>query len=163
MGENLLYKILSDELPSSEIINSSNFSGKGDFIIKRKDKYDILIETKDYTTNVKKDEVDKFIRDVNNNDCHGVFISQNSGIVNKENFQFEINNNKILIYIHKMNYEPYKIGLAIKLIDLLKDKLITELKDYTKKTLERYDLINVSSLEKFLSKYYANIKKNIYI
>ena len=173
MGENLLYKILSDELPTAEILNTSNYTGKGDFIIKRKDKEDILIETKDYNTNVKKEEVDKFIRDVNNNESHGIFISQNSGIVNRENFQFEINNNKILIYIHKMNYEPYKIGLSIKLIDLLsekftktnydniiipvqtlkeinndyqslyllKDKLIMDLKDYTKKTLERYETI----------------------
>ena len=195
MGENLLYKILSDELPTGDIVNTSNYTGRGDFIIKRKDKEDILIETKDYTSNVKKEEVDKFIRDVNNNECHGIFLSQNSGIVNRENYQIEINNNKILIYIHKMNYEPYKIGLAIKLIDLLsekltrtnndniiiptytlkeinndyqslyllKDKLIMDLKDYTKKTLERYESINICSLEKFLSNYYANIKKNTYL
>jgi hypothetical protein len=170
MGENILYKILSDELPTAEIKNTCNLSGCGDFIISRKDKIDILIETKAYTNNVKRDEVDKFLRDVSNNDCHGIFISQNSGIVNKDNFQIDIHNNKILIYIHKMNYEQYKLGLSIKIIDLLADKITkshndnivipneilkeinneyknmsllkeslkTELKEYTKKTLDKY-------------------------
>jgi hypothetical protein len=195
MGENLLYTILSDELPTAEIINTSNLTGRGDFVISRKDKCDILIETKEYSSNVKREEVDKFIRDISSNDCHGIFISQNSGIVNKENYQIDIHNNKILIYVHKMQYEQFKIGLAIKLIDLisekitknidekivipndilkeinseyqnmylLKDKLISDLKEYTKKTLEKYELLNLSTLEKFLSKYYANTKKNTYI
>ena len=83
-------------------------------------------------------------------------MSHKSGIVNNKN---------ILIYIHFTNYEPYKISLAVKIIDILsekiatnnntdiilpkdtlkdikdeyenfsiiKNKLITELKDYTKK------------------------------
>jgi len=185
-----LYNFLSDELPTADIINTN----KSDLIIKRKNKQDILIETKNYSYNVKNDDVEQFIINVNNHDGHGIFISQNSGIVNKDNFQFEINNNKIFIYIHKMK-EPYTICLAIKLIDLLsekytnigndnivipkdilkeinneyqnlyllKDKLITDLKDYTKKTLERYETISVPSLDNFLSLYYANIKKTIYI
>jgi hypothetical protein len=189
-SDNKLFTILSDDLPTAEIITE-----KEDFIIKRQNKQDILIETKNYSSNVKKEVVDNFIINVNNNNCHGIFISQNSGIINRENFQFEINNNKILIYIHKLNYEPYKIGLAIKLIDLLsdkfsnisndniiiptdilkeinneyqnlyllKDKLINDLKDYTKKTLERYESINIPSLDTFLAKHYTNIKKKIYI
>ena len=195
LGENLLYNILIEELPVADIINTSNQTGKGDFIIKRKDKIDVLIETKEYTSNVKREEVEKFIRDVNKNDCHGVFISQKSGIVNKENYQIEVNDNKILVYIHKMNYEGYKIGLGLRLIDMLseklkdtgsenivipvdilkeineeyinlsntKSKLIMELKEYSKKTLERYESINLNTLEKYLSKHYANIKKNLYI
>jgi len=35
-----------------------------------------------------------------------------------------------------------------------------ELKEYSKKTLES---ININTLEKYLSKHYANIKKNLYI
>ena len=196
LGENLLYNILINEFPSADIQNTSNFTSKGDFILSRKSKTNILIETKDYSTPVKKEEVDKFLKDVNNNDCHGIFMSHKSGIVNKENYQIDINNKNILIYIHFTNYEPYKINLAVKIIDILseklitnnnnndiilskdtlkdikdeyenmsiiKNKLITDLKDYSKKTLELYDNLNLSNLEKYLSKYYAVMKKNLYL
>ena len=46
---------------------------------------------------------------------------------------------------------------------LLKEKLITDLKEYTKKTLDKYELLNLSTLEKYLANYYANTKKNINI
>ena len=71
-----------------------------------------------------KEEIDKFIRDVTNNDCSGVFLSQNTGIVGKENFQMDIHNKNILIYIHCVNYDITKINLAINTIDVLYDKII---------------------------------------
>ena len=48
-------------------------------------------------------------------------------------------------------------------MSLLKEKLITDLKEYTKKTLDKYELLNLSTLEKYLANYYANTKKNINI
>ena len=48
-------------------------------------------------SNVKKDEVDKFLRDVTNKDCHGIFLSQTSGVVGKDNYQIDIHNKNILI------------------------------------------------------------------
>ena len=65
-GENKLYKIINDEYSNSELTNTSGLGGMGDMILKRVNKIPILIETKEYTTNVKKDEVDKFLKDVNN-------------------------------------------------------------------------------------------------
>ena len=123
LGENLLYNVLINEFPSADIQNTSNFTSRGDFILCRKSKNNILIETKDYSTPVKKDEVEKFLKDININDCHGIFMSHKSGIVNKENFQIDINNKNILIYIHFTNYEPYKISLAVKIIDILFEKI----------------------------------------
>lgn len=123
-SENILFNLLNKEYSSAEIINTSGQTGQGDMIIKRKDKTPILIETKNYSTNVKKEEVDKFLRDVSNKDCHGIFLSQTSGIVGKENFQIDIHNKNILIYIHNVDYDIVKINLAINTIDLLFDKLI---------------------------------------
>lgn len=192
-SENILLNILNDEYTSAEIINTSNEKGKGDVVIKRKDKMPILIETKNYSTNVKKDEVDKFIRDVTNCDYNGIFLSQNSGVVGKDNYQIDIHNKNILIYIHNVKYDISKINLAINTIDLLyeklfstndknasipmdvlrdinteyqtfihqKDKLVSSLKDYYKKTLDQYSDLSLPSLEKFISGYYANTKKNL--
>lgn len=192
-SENILFNLLTKEYTSAEVIDTSGSVSKGDAIIKRKDKIPILIETKNYTSNVKKEEIDKFIRDVTNNDCSGVFLSQNSGIVGKDNFQIDIHNKNILIFIHCVNYDITKINLAINTIDVLYDKLIkinekninmptdtlkeinTEyqtfiyqkekmvngLKEYYKKTFDQYCDLTLPSLEKFISGYYANVKKNL--
>jgi hypothetical protein len=194
-SENILFNILNKEYPAADIVNTSGQTGQGDMIIKRKDKTPILIETKNYSVNVKKDEVDKFLRDVTNKDCHGIFLSQTSGVVGKDNYQIDIHNKNILIYIHNVNYDITKINLAINTIDVLFDKLINindknasipndtlksinyeyqnfvlqrekllnGLKEYYKKTLDQYSELTLPSLEKFISTYYANIKKNILI
>lgn len=123
-GENRLLNILNNEYLTSEIINTSCQTGQGDIILKRPDKLPILIETKNYSINVKKDETEKFIRDIDNTKYHGLMLSQCSGIVGKNDFQIDIHNNNILIYIHNANYDISKIRLAVNTIDMLSDKII---------------------------------------
>jgi hypothetical protein len=125
LGENRLHNIINDEYLSSEIINTSNSTGQGDLILKRPNKVPILFETKNYNTNVKKDEVDKFIRDIDNTKYNGIMLSQTSGIIGKDNFQIDIHNNNILVYIHKADYDISKIKLAVNTIDFLSDKILT--------------------------------------
>ena len=125
LSENRLYNIINDEYLSSEIINTSNNTGQGDLILKRLNRVPILFETKNYANNVKKEEVDKFIRDIENTQYNGIMISQTSGIIGKENFQIDIHNNNILIYIHKGDYDIAKIKLAVNTIDFLSDKILT--------------------------------------
>lgn len=123
-GENKLFQILNDGFPSAEVVNNSGVGGMGDFMLKRTNKPPILLETKDYSIPVKREEVDKFIRDITNNQCDGIFMSQNSGIVNKEPFQIDIHDNHILIYIHNVDYDISKINLAINTIDTLSNKIV---------------------------------------
>ena len=195
MGEGILYNILCDNYPSAEIVNTTGKKGMGDILLKRKDKNVILLENKNYNTNVNKDEVDKFLRDVSINKSNGIMLSQQSGIVGKDNFQIDIHDNNILVYVHNVDNEFYKINLAVNIIDILsnkinnisdkqttiskellydinnefqsfiiqKDKLITSLKEYYKKSLEQLTEINLPNLELFLSNYYANNKKNLLI
>ena len=195
LGENRLHNIINDEYLSSEIINTSNNTGQGDLILKRPNKVPILFETKNYAINVKKDEVDKFIRDIDNTNYNGIMLSQTSGIIGKDNFQIDIHNNNILIYIHKADYDISKIKLAVNTIDFLSDKILTmkdnkinidaellkdinneyqqlivmkenlnnNLKEYYKKTLDIYSNIDLPTLNKFLSNFYANNNKNIKI
>ena len=67
----------------------------------------------------------------------GILISLNSGIANKEDFRFEVNNGKFLFFLH--NVSKYKrwnnISLAIKFF-----KLIIEQQDYIDFTNQ--DVIN---------------------
>jgi hypothetical protein len=194
-SETALLNILTKEFTTAEISRTSNLSNQGDFIMKKKDKVPILFENKDYTYNVNKDEVDKFIRDIEKTEYHGIFISQHSGIVGKENYQLDIHNKNILIYIHNCDYDITKINLAVNVIELLndkiqdinineisisndllkdinnellqlintRDKILTNLKDYYKRTLELCNEISLPNLENYISTYFATLKKNIII
>lgn len=123
-GENLLESILTSIFPSAEIINTTGDIGSGDFILHRKDKVKILLENKNYdSTNVSKKEVEKFINDVENQKCSGIMMSQRTGISSKQNFEIDINNGNVLIYIHNMNYDSDKILLACDIIDNLTEKI----------------------------------------
>lgn len=124
LGEKQLFDVINDAYPSGELINSSSENKAGDMILKRTNKPDILIETKAYTTPVKKEEVEKFLRDIVNVKHSGIFISQHSGVVGKNDMQVDIHNKHILIYIHSCEYDPYKIKCAINMIDVLYEKLI---------------------------------------
>ena len=95
----------------------------GDFIMRRKDKPTILFENKEYATNIPNEEIKKFIRDVEHNNCHGIFLSQSSGITNKNHFEIETHHNNILIYVHYVKYEPETILLAVNVLDHLNHKL----------------------------------------
>ena len=124
ISETILFNLIEKEYTSGELVNTSSFSGMGDMILKRTDMVPILIENKDYTSNVRREEIEKFIRDIDNTKHHGIFISQHSGVVGKNNFQIDIHNKNILIYIHNCDYDIDKIKLAITTIDTLSDKLI---------------------------------------
>jgi DNA-directed RNA polymerase subunit RPC12/RpoP len=60
---------------------------------------------------------------MNNNNLCGIMISQNSKIVHKNNFQIEIHNGNVAVYIHECNYDPNKIKIAVHIIDTFKNKI----------------------------------------
>lgn len=122
-SENMLETILNGMYPTASIINTTSLKASGDFIIKREGKNDILIENKNYEANVNLDETKKFIRDINEQKTHGIMMSQYSGISSKPNGFIEINDSKVLIYLHTVEYSKERIKMAIDIIDNLSDKL----------------------------------------
>ena len=123
-SENHLNKILVHMFPTSEIIDTSKIPHSCDIIIKRENKDDILIENKDYADNVSTDEINKFINDCEKQQKHGIILSQNTGITSKKNYHIDIiKNNKILVYVHMVDYSHHKIQTAIDIVDTLANKL----------------------------------------
>lgn len=122
-SENMLEGILNNMFPSSEIINMTSTKASGDFMLKRLNYYPILFENKNYDANVNSEEVKKFIRDIKEQSCHGIFMSQNSGIVNKTNYSIEIHEGFIGVFLHNVDYNIDKIKTAIDIIDNLAIKL----------------------------------------
>ena len=144
MSENIIVNILHSLYPSGQIDHVGQTKETGDIILSRKDKPKILIENKDWGKNVVQEEVKKFIHDIETQNCSGVFLSQNYGIANKENFEINIHDGNVLIYVHEANNNPEKIKLAIDIIDHFKArindfKLDKNIESIPKDTL---DLIN---------------------
>jgi hypothetical protein len=122
-GEQNLYSILNTLYQSAEIKDTTGTKASGDFIMKRIDKPTILFENKDYKSNIDKEEVAKFIRDIDTQNMSGIFISQYSGISFKQNYQIDIHKGNVLVYIQNCEYSPEKIRIAVDIIDNLYYKL----------------------------------------
>ena len=134
ISENIVLNILRGLFPSAEVEYVGSQKESGDIMIHRKDKEKILVENKCYESRqVTSDQVKKFIHDVDTQNCSGLFLSQEGGIVNKENFEINIHNRNVLLYIHNVNYDPEIIKIAIDIIDSFKSKLdeITLTEDYS--------------------------------
>jgi len=127
VSEAELYFMLQSVMPSDEIVKVGTDTATCDFKVNRidKNKPTILFENKDYGRSVTTEEVKKFERDLQLQKNHGIFVSQKSPITFKQNFQIDVINELIHIYIPNAEYDTNKIKVAIDIIDNLSSKLQT--------------------------------------
>ena len=135
VSENILNNVLQTLYPIAEINYVGTTKESGDILLNRKNKSCILFENKNYDYNVGKSEIEKFIRDVEIQNCNGILLSQKSAIVNRDNYEIEIHNNKVLIFLHNVEYNSDKIKVAVEIIDYLEESLnrINEMSDDNEK------------------------------
>ena len=153
VSENMLFHILQTMYPSAELDFVGTSKETGDFILERTDKPKLLIENKNWEKNVSKDEVEKFMRDTSIQNCCGLFLSQHTGISHKENFEINVQNGNVLMYVHHVNNDFEKIKIAIDIIDHFKEQL-----DSLDKDVE-VDTIPKDILKKINDEYNAFISK----
>ncbi|NDA64734.1 MAG: hypothetical protein EBX50_22305, partial [Chitinophagia bacterium] len=101
ISETELYQILQKIFPDDEIIDNTNSPQSCDFVVNRLDetKPSILFENKNYEKKVNTEEVQKFERDVLKCKKHGIMISQNSLITFKKQYQIDVCDGLIMVYI----------------------------------------------------------------
>ena len=118
-----LYYILQHIIGSDELISISNDVA----IINRMDstKPSILFVNKDSAQVATTEEVRNFERDAQRQKKHGIFISQKTWITFKTDFQIDIINGFIHLYISEANYDTTKLRTAIDIVDSLSSKLET--------------------------------------
>ena len=119
-GEDFTLQKLNLLFPSSEIEDCHNESGRGDFILHKGD-FHMMIETKNYTKNVLKNEVTKFYRDVDTNEdiqC-AILVSLKSGICAKPDFHFEVRNKKPVLFLHNITDNVDNIKIAVQFFQLI--------------------------------------------
>jgi hypothetical protein len=123
IGESLVLHILQNLYPSADLTFVGNTKETGDFMLERRGKNKILIENKNWDTNVPRDEVEKFMRDTATQNCCGLFLSQHTGIANKENFEINIHEGNVLLYVHHVNNDADTIKVSIDILDHFKEQL----------------------------------------
>jgi hypothetical protein len=160
ISENIMEFNLQDIYPTAEIKNVSNTPHAGDLWIIRKDKPSILVENKNHDFKVYTEDVQKFIDDINTHDMCGIMISQKTKIVHRENYEIEIHNGNVAVYIHECNYDPYKIKIAVQIIDAFKEKIEKQ----KSKNGENSFSIEIETLQKINKEFQLfNNKKNQHI
>jgi len=116
--------ILTKMYNSAEVNNPSrSLQNNGLILLKRQRKSNVLINNKDLEENIGSEEVQQFLGSIDEQNCNGVFISQRSGISGKKNYQIEIHNNNIIVFVHNGDYNPSKIETAIDIIDQLASRM----------------------------------------
>ena len=120
ISENITYNLLRTMYAESQIVYSGNVKESGDIFIIRNEQPKILIENKDYKAKVDQLEVDKFIKDLKTQNCSGIFLSQRSGIANKNQYEINFYGNNIGIYISNVEYDTDRIQIGINMIDDIK-------------------------------------------
>ena len=123
MSENLVLNTLKDMYPTAEINLVAQTKETCDIMLIRNNKEKILIENKDWKRPVIQEEVKKFLRDIDAQKCCGVFLSQNTTITTKDNFEINVHDGNVLVYVHCANNDPEKIKIAIDIIDAFHNTL----------------------------------------
>lgn len=148
-SEEEVFTMLNRLFPTAVIEDTHCIPGRGDFIL-RFDDMTMMVETKNYTRNVQKSEVDKFYRDMENpanNDIQcGVLMSMNCGISAHDDFTLEVRSGKPLLFLHNVRDNFTHIRLAAQMFRLI----------IGQKTLD----LSSTELRGRLTQYAKNIKSN---
>lgn len=75
------------------------------------------------TRNLTVDETRKFADKTSQQNINGILISQWTSINGKSDFQIEIVNSRVLVYIHKMENSEDKMKMAVEIIDGIQSKI----------------------------------------
>lgn len=94
--------------------------------IKKDLKPTILIDSKQYhSSNIPKVDVDNFYNNCKTNDCCGILCNAVGGIANRSNFEIDIQDGRILVFLCSHNFDYTHFQLAVRIIyniyDIIKE------------------------------------------
>ena len=123
ISENIMEHVLHNLYPTAQVDLVGTTKETGDIMLYRDSKPTILFENKNYDKNVVQEEVKKFLRDIEMQNCCGIMCAQHYGIANKENFHIDVHNGNVLLYLHAVEYNPEKLKTAVEIIDHFKSTM----------------------------------------
>jgi len=157
-GENLLSELLSNYFPDNILTNMASTPHSGDFHLFDPDiNKTILIESKFYTNTIDQKEINKLYYDMDHTGInYSIFISLSSSISNKKNdIEWEINNDKIMIFLSNVldNNKYIIVGMMLlkTLISFNENKNNINIQNFSdnsyKKILEKVSSMNCLKLQ----------------
>lgn len=150
LGESLAMNSLIKKYPDWIIEDTTGISHEADIYAYSSKYGKILYEIKTYSTNVNNKEIQKFKNDIiTTNSNYGIFVSQTSGIVGKKLMDYEIYNDKIIIYVSCAGLNGHGIEFGTEFLLCLIDMGYTNKKCIieNKKVNDILDIINDNMLE----------------
>ena len=157
LSEEICIQLLNKKYPKWSFINISQESYEGDCRAIETEVGQILYEFKCYDTNINRDQIHKFYRDLEFTGLkYGIFVSNTSGIVGKKNIDWEIHNDKLIIYVSNMGMNGYGCIIATELLLAL---LSVNIFDKEKNWLYSQN-IDLNTIQGNLIGYLDNFKNN---
>lgn len=120
--------VLSKIFTNADIMNKENNDNYHFIYMKRLKKPKVVIKNMEMESNLSDEDVYTFTSLIDQENCCGILISQNSGISNKNHFQIDIHNNNIIVFLHNVKYSQSVIISAIDIID----NLFTKMQEFSK-------------------------------
>jgi hypothetical protein len=117
LSEDLCRSLLNKQYPQWSFMDVSQEGYNADCRAYETPVGQILYEFKSYDYNVNRDQITKFIRDLEHTNIkYGIFVSNTSGIVGKKNIEWEIINDKLVVFISNMGLSGYGCILGTELL-----------------------------------------------
>ena len=143
LSEDICRSLLTKHYPSWSFIDVSNEGYCADCRAFDTPVGQILYEFKSYDHNINRGEITKFIRDLDHTNMkYGIFVSNTSGIVGKKNIEWEIIDNKLIVFVSNMGLNGYGCILGTELLVSLIEINILE-KDNNWLLYQNYELEEV--------------------
>lgn len=132
LSEDICRNILMKTYTSWDFVDVSQIGYEGDCRAFETPVGQILYEFKSYDHNVNREQVSKFIRDLDyTNIRYGIFVSNTSGIVGRKNIEWEIIDDKLIIYVSNMGLNGYGCILGTELLlSLIKINILDKDKNW---------------------------------
>ena len=127
LSEDLCIRRLIQQYPSWDISDVTHIGHEGD--CRAKTPFgEILYEFKSYDTNVNREQLSKFYKDLETTGIkYGIFISNTSGIVGKKDLEWEmINKDTLVIYISNTGFNGQGCIVATELLIALVENNISD-------------------------------------
>ena len=157
LSEEICIQLLNKKYPNWSFQNISQESYEGDCRAIETEVGQILYEFKCYDTNISRDQIQKFHRDLEYTGIkYGIFVSNTSGIVGKKNIDWEMIDDKLLVYVSNMGMNGHGCIVATELLLAL---LSINIFDKEKNWLYIQN-IELDSIKNNLMEYLSKFKDN---
>ena len=185
IAENILEEIIKNRYGDIQYKDTSHIARSGDGWLTFSDNKIVMLESKNYNINVPMDEVFKMERDMKEHNIKwGLFVSWNSGVVSKREFDIHVFNHQggtyTIVMISNLARDESRLDLGIQVLNNLRKRFdnitkfpwivsnisddLNELNEIVNMNYILKDKFQVveSSIRSILSGYYNNLREYDY-